>query len=73
MSAADDIKVVPGQLAYRPDQAGAVLGISRSEIYRLINAGQIRTVLHGRCVLIRREELQRWLDQLEDEQIGSAA
>lgn len=54
------------QLAYRPKTAAQIIGLSEREIYNLLTAGKIRAKKHGRAVLILRDELVRFLDQLED-------
>jgi excisionase family DNA binding protein len=49
----------PAPLAYRVYQAQAMLNLSRSTVWRLVNSGKIRTVRVGECVLIPRDELLR--------------
>lgn len=43
----------------RPAQVAAMLGLSRSEVYRLIDRGSIPCVRFGRSVRVPR----RWVEQ----------
>ncbi len=54
------------QLAYRPKDAARTVGLSEREVYNLLASGRIRAKKHGTATLILRDELQRFLDQLED-------
>jgi excisionase family DNA binding protein len=49
------------RLAYSISEVETMLGLSRSSLYRLITAGKLRTVLHGRRRLIPARELDRLL------------
>lgn len=49
------------------EDAAERLAISRSHLYTYIASGAIRTIHMGRCSRIRLDELQRFLDSLEDE------
>jgi excisionase family DNA binding protein len=49
----------PAPLAYRVYQTQAMLNLSLSTVWRLVNSGKIRTVRIGECVLIPRDELLR--------------
>jgi excisionase family DNA binding protein len=42
-------------------EAEALTGLSRSTLYRMIEAGKLRTVLHGRRRLVPAGELERLL------------
>ena len=54
-------------LAYRPKEAAAALGLSRSQLYKLIQRGEINTCKSGSATLILRTEMERWLGQrMED-------
>lgn len=46
------------------DQAAELLGIGRTKTYRLIAAGDIRTVRIGRRRLVPRSELTAFIDHL---------
>ncbi len=48
-------------------EAASELKVSRSAIYRLITAGQLKAVHIGRSVRIRREELERFLESASDQ------
>ena len=53
------------RLAYRVREAADVLAISRSRFYELVAQGQIRILKAGARTLVRRQELERYLDRLE--------
>ena len=48
-----------GPLLLRVAEAAEVLAISRSSLYQLMSAGEVRTVRLGRTVRIPRRELER--------------
>jgi excisionase family DNA binding protein len=50
------------RLALSPDEAAAVLGVSRDYLDERV-IGELRVVRRGRRVLIALRELERWLDQ----------
>jgi excisionase family DNA binding protein len=55
----------PGDtLAYSPTQAARVVGRSHSRIKLAIRRGELKALKDGRCTLIERSELQRWLATL---------
>lgn len=47
------------RLAYSLAESEAMSGLSRSSLYRLIAAGRLQTVQHGRRRLVPRDELER--------------
>jgi excisionase family DNA binding protein len=49
------------RLAYSIAESEALIGLSRSTIYRMIEAGTLNTVLHGRRRLVPARELERIL------------
>jgi excisionase family DNA binding protein len=51
-------------LAYRPNAAAKILGISRSRLYELLAAGAIRAHKQGSITLVPRAELERYLAEL---------
>lgn len=55
----------PERLAYRVREAAEVLAISRSHFYELVAAGRIRVLKDGVRTLVRRSELDAYLDWLE--------
>lgn len=55
----------PERLAYRVGEAAEVLAISRSRFYELVAEGRIRTLKEGARTLVRRSELERYLDDLD--------
>jgi excisionase family DNA binding protein len=50
---------LPPRLAYSLAESEALSGLSRSTLYRLIVAGKLRTVQHGRRRLVPSAELER--------------
>ena len=55
----------PERLAYRVSEAAEALAISRSRFYELVSEGRIRVLKEGARTLVRRTELERYLDGLE--------
>jgi excisionase family DNA binding protein len=49
------------RLAYSPSEGAEVLGISRSKIYELITAGDLKVIKLGSRTLILHSELVRFL------------
>jgi excisionase family DNA binding protein len=56
----------PERLAYRVKEAADTLAISRSRFYELVAAGEIRVLKEGARTLVRRSELEAYLDRLEE-------
>jgi len=52
------------RLFYRPEEAGQVLSLPRSEVYLLIQSGRLRSTTHGRRRLIPRAEIERFASEL---------
>jgi excisionase family DNA binding protein len=50
------------RLAYSPDEAAALLGVSRSFFFEHV-LPELRVVRVGRRRLVARRELERWLDE----------
>lgn len=53
------------RMAYRISEAAEVLALSRSRFYELVAEGRIRTLKEGARTLVRRSELERYLDELD--------
>jgi len=53
------------KLAYRIEEAAALLSLSRSLMYELINAGKIRTIKIGRARRITKRQLDEFLAELQ--------
>jgi excisionase family DNA binding protein len=56
------------RLAYSLAESEALSGLSRSSLYRMIAAGTLRTVVHGRRRLVPAHELERLFSAIEVEQ-----
>ena len=54
------------QLLHSMPDAWATLGVSRSTLYELIAAGELKAVKVGRRTLIRHEELERYVRTLPE-------
>jgi excisionase family DNA binding protein len=52
-------------MAYRPEEAGRMLGISREMVFKLIRQGELKAFKVGAATVIRAEELRRYLDEQE--------
>lgn len=59
------VRGAPERMAYRVREAAEVLAISRSRFYELVAEGRIRTLKEGARTLVRRSELERYLDELD--------
>lgn len=55
----------PERMAYRIAEAAEALAISRSRFYELVAEGRIRVLKEGARTLVRRSELERYLDDLD--------
>lgn len=58
------------RLAYSIAESEALSGLSRSSLYRLIAAGTLRTVQHGRRRLVPSAELERLCSSIEAKQVS---
>jgi excisionase family DNA binding protein len=58
----DDARAAEGRLALSPDEAAAVLGVSRDYFDEHV-LGELRTVRRGRRILVALAELERWLER----------
>lgn len=54
------------KLLLKPSEVAEALGIGRSLIYELIARKEIPSVRLGRCIRIRRDSLEKWLDEHEE-------
>ena len=53
------------QYLYSPVEAAQVMGISRSQVYNLLNEGLLASVHIGRSRRISRKQIMIFLNQLE--------
>jgi excisionase family DNA binding protein len=51
--------------AYRPEEVGDLLGVSRSTVYRLMGEGVLESVKVGGARRVTDEQLDRYLASLE--------
>lgn len=51
------------RLAYRPNEAARVIGVSRDVIFRLLSTGELRSLKVGAARLITREALEEFLQR----------
>jgi excisionase family DNA binding protein len=59
------------KLSYRIDEACAATGYGRSKMWELIRTGRIRAKKDGGVTIIRRRDLQHYLDSLPDARPGT--
>jgi excisionase family DNA binding protein len=52
------------KLLFTIDEASEILGLSRTRVYGLIEAGDLKVFRLGKAVRIHRPELEAWLDRL---------
>lgn len=52
------------QIAYSPTDAAKIAGIGRTTLFEEIKAGRLRALKAGRRTLIRRADLEAWIDAL---------
>ncbi len=62
---AQDQRHTTERLAYRVKEAAESLAISRSHFYELVASGEIKILKDGARTLVRRTELEAYLDRLE--------
>lgn len=55
------------RLAYSLAESEALIGLSRSSLYRLIAAGKLKTIMRGRRRLVPARELERMIETEPDE------
>ncbi len=54
------------KLAYRVDEACAATGYGKSKMWELIRAGKVKAKKDGGITIIRRADLQAYIDGLPD-------
>jgi excisionase family DNA binding protein len=47
----------------RPEEAGRMLGFSRSKVYGMLAAGELPAIRAGKSVRIPRAALERWIEE----------
>ncbi len=52
------------QLAYSLSEVAAASRVSRSTLYRAIDAGELRAVKRGRRTLVLAQDMKRWIENL---------
>lgn len=55
----------PTPIAYRPEVAARVLGVSRTTLYRMIAKGDLKAHKLGTATVIRHADLSRLVDAAE--------
>jgi excisionase family DNA binding protein len=51
-------------ILYRPTEVASLLGISRSQIYVLMNRGELASLHVGRCRRISHKHIDEFIDNL---------
>lgn len=59
-------------IAYRPEDAAALIGLSHPTIFRLIKRGAIKVKREGKSVLITHRDLEAYVEGLPYEDRGTA-
>jgi excisionase family DNA binding protein len=54
------------KLAYRIPEAAAAAGMGESTLWKKISEGKLRAKKDGAVTVIKRQELQRYIDELPD-------
>ncbi|WP_350172381.1 helix-turn-helix domain-containing protein [Erythrobacter sp.] len=52
----------PERLAFKPEEAAKLLGVSRSRVFQLIKTGELSSVRYGRTRLIPMSAIELFLD-----------
>jgi excisionase family DNA binding protein len=66
-------EIDPLALAFRPLGAARVIGVGTRTVERLISTGELRSVRIGKCRLIRRKDLEAFLEARVASDTKSAA
>ena len=59
---------LPGREVFTPEEAADYLAIGRTSFYTLMRRGEIESIKIGRLRRIRKAALDRYLDELAEEQ-----
>jgi excisionase family DNA binding protein len=59
-----------GRLLYRPAEAAQSLGLSRTRVYQLMQAGELASVKVGSSRRILAADLETFVQRLRDENVG---
>ena len=58
------------QFFYRPQQVADVLGVSRTEVYKLLKANKLSSILDGKKRLIPKASLMNYVNHLNNKTRG---
>lgn len=67
------MKETQERLAYPFDEGCGKLGLSRTQGYRMVRRGELRTYMDGRRRMITRKALEEYIARRERESEGRAA
>ena len=59
-----DILAPVARMAFGPNEAARIIGVSRTTVFEELKAGRLRGIKCGRRTIIAAAELQRWMDAL---------
>jgi len=62
-----------GRMAYSVEEAANVIGIGRTLAWSLVRSGELPSVRVAGRVLVRRRQLEEWLDTMPEMQYPSAS
>jgi excisionase family DNA binding protein len=57
-------------LAFDPETAGRKIGLGRTRVFEEIKAGRLKARKIGRKTVIRKEDLQAYVDALPEREVG---
>lgn len=69
----ESMRLPDWKLSYRIHEAAAATGFGESTLWKRISEGRLRAKHDGNATIIKREELQRFLDELPDVTPSKAA
>ncbi len=55
----------PDPVYLRPTHLARRYGLGRSDLYELVNRGEIKHIKRGRAILVRVADFERWLSEQE--------
>lgn len=61
LSGTGPLKGGGSRLAYSAKEVAALTGLHRNEVYKLLHAGELKSIRLGRRILIPRSALEEWL------------
>ena len=63
---------IEGRVAYSVEEVASIIGIGRTLAWSLVRSGELPSVRVAGRVLVRRRQLEEWLDTMPETQYPSA-